>query len=116
MNLLLKSKKYRGYLLFASYSAWCLHLTILAGYFSGLGNHALPQVSYLSYLFISIICITIYIMLALSNEKYLMALLKTAVALPLLFLNENHFIPIIILFSIYHLLAFFDVYDYKVNI
>lgn len=115
MNLLIKSKKYRGYLLLGSYVALFAHFVIMGGYYLSLYNSDMPPFPYLTYIVLSSICIVIYISLALCNERYGIAILKTAVALPLLILNLNHPLALASFTFLYYLVAFFDMYEFNVK-
>jgi len=116
MNPLIKSKNIRVYIVLVSYMALFTHLAILGGYHLSLANPSMPQFSFPAFVIGSIICIMIYILIPLSNRKYWIVLLKIVVALPLLILNQDYLFTLPIFVTLYYLLAFFDMYDYKIKV
>jgi len=116
MKFPIRSIKYREYVLLLSYVALCAHAVIIGAYYTSMDNPSNPSFSYLTFILSSIVCVAVYIFLALSNGRYWVAFLKTVFSLPLILLNEDYPIALIIFGFGYFLLAFFDMYEYKVRL
>ena len=117
MNYPITSTKIRGGLLFASYVALCFHFVLISGYhFGQANNNDMLAIPYLTYLLCSVVCVVFYVLLSLSNGRYVLAFSKSIVAIALLILNHHNPIALIICFFAYHFLAFADFYDYKVKV
>ena len=92
----------------------------------GQDSNSIIPISFLEYLIISLPCIIIYVLLALSNGRYILASFKAMTASAFLFLdveaefdidaNAEGIIFFLILIIVYFFLAFVDMYDYKVKL
>ena len=116
MKPFITKTKHREILLIASYVGLFFHLVIIWAYSTSQNSSSILHISYLEYLIESIPCVIAYILLALSNGRYVLAFLKTIIAIPFLFINFEFGNWLIFLIVAYSVLAFIDMYDYKIKL